>query len=229
MIIRRDTVASVSLYGRHYSFTRSNPSIQVLRHAVALDERRVGFQPNLCNNGLSSKDIRNFGPSSGYTMESLAQARLPDEDEIQDDFSDSEVPQEAGPHGSSGSLAPPTNTNTPSNAARPAGILKPSTGAQIKVRDMAYDQDEATEHQPGNDQEKEIVETNDAHNVGVRFDDELSPKNSYKEMWFAGCHSGLSCTSFQTYTYNCYQMSGVAPSVEVTGARISRTCPWAGW
>ena len=45
----RDTVCSVGLYPRTLPFTTSNTLVRTFRHALALDERRTKFQPNLWN------------------------------------------------------------------------------------------------------------------------------------------------------------------------------------
>jgi len=44
-----DTVSSVGWLWdpRHFQFTRENPCVKIVRHAVALDERRAYFRPNL--------------------------------------------------------------------------------------------------------------------------------------------------------------------------------------
>ena len=46
-IPRRDTVASVGLIPRKHPCTSVNYSVKCFRHALALDERRVRFRPNM--------------------------------------------------------------------------------------------------------------------------------------------------------------------------------------
>ena len=52
-----DTVASVIEHGRYgprlrsHAFTKTNPSVEVIRHAVAIDERRTMFRPQLWPEG----------------------------------------------------------------------------------------------------------------------------------------------------------------------------------
>ncbi len=41
----RDTVASVGLSSKTLPFYKSNPSIRLFRHALALDVRRIKFTP----------------------------------------------------------------------------------------------------------------------------------------------------------------------------------------
>jgi uncharacterized protein (DUF2235 family) len=51
-----DTVSSVGWLGhRHFQYTMNNPCVEVVRHAVALDERRTHFVQNLWGEG---KDVR---------------------------------------------------------------------------------------------------------------------------------------------------------------------------
>ena len=44
----RDTVASVGIVPRYLPFIHENTGIRYLRHALALDERRVKFLPQFC-------------------------------------------------------------------------------------------------------------------------------------------------------------------------------------
>ncbi len=44
----RDTVASVGLIPRYLPFVSENNGIRHLRHALALDERRIKFLPSYC-------------------------------------------------------------------------------------------------------------------------------------------------------------------------------------
>ena len=55
-----DTVASVSWAWERlkYSYTRTNTDVDVLRHAVSLDERRALFQPNLWGNTQRNQDAK---------------------------------------------------------------------------------------------------------------------------------------------------------------------------
>lgn len=53
----RDTVSSVGLIPRTLPFTMSNTAIRTFRHAVALDEHRVKFKPNLWR-WLTSEEVQ---------------------------------------------------------------------------------------------------------------------------------------------------------------------------
>lgn len=55
-----DTVASVSWAWERlrYGYTRTNPSVNVLRHAVSLDERRALFRPNLWGDEQPQQDAQ---------------------------------------------------------------------------------------------------------------------------------------------------------------------------
>ena len=49
LFFHRDTVNAVGLVPRRLPFTTSNKVVKTFRHAVALDERRAKFKPNLWN------------------------------------------------------------------------------------------------------------------------------------------------------------------------------------
>lgn len=55
-----DTVASVSWAWERlkYGYTRTNPAVDVLRHAVSLDERRALFRPNLWGDEQEGQDAQ---------------------------------------------------------------------------------------------------------------------------------------------------------------------------
>ncbi|KAG8957907.1 hypothetical protein FRC00_003314 [Tulasnella sp. 408] len=61
----RDTVASCGLFGRHLPFTASNHIIRVFRHALALDERRSKFKPNLWHRNAHSPEAAANDPDQG--------------------------------------------------------------------------------------------------------------------------------------------------------------------
>jgi hypothetical protein len=49
-------VQSVGVFPKHFPFSGSNNAIEVFRHALALDERRVKFFPSFCTSGGKRKD-----------------------------------------------------------------------------------------------------------------------------------------------------------------------------
>ena len=55
-----DTVSSIGWFRRpaHFPYTRRHPSIQNLRHAVALDERRAFYRQNLCEPVREAPEVR---------------------------------------------------------------------------------------------------------------------------------------------------------------------------
>lgn len=54
--ITRDTVASVGLIPRYLPFIAENNGIRHLRHALALDERRIKFLPNYCVDPVKNRE-----------------------------------------------------------------------------------------------------------------------------------------------------------------------------
>lgn len=70
----RDTVGSIGVFGGHLAFTRMNPSIVVLRHALALDERRTRYRPNPYVDKASRGGVRKGIPSVSerFNQEPLA-------------------------------------------------------------------------------------------------------------------------------------------------------------
>ncbi|BDC51211.1 hypothetical protein F183_A35270 [Bryobacterales bacterium F-183] len=77
-----DTVASVGLFPESFPSTRHNPSIEVVRHAVAIDEVRAKFRTNLFGDvpGQDRKEVWFPGVHSdvggGYTDPSLSNIAL---------------------------------------------------------------------------------------------------------------------------------------------------------
>jgi uncharacterized protein (DUF2235 family) len=54
-----DTVSSVGFVWKptHFPFTAANPSVNIIRHAVALDERRAFFRQNLFHRATAKQDL----------------------------------------------------------------------------------------------------------------------------------------------------------------------------
>lgn len=52
----RDTVASVGMIPRYLPFIAENNGISHLRHALALDERRIKFLPNYCVDPIKKRE-----------------------------------------------------------------------------------------------------------------------------------------------------------------------------
>ena len=75
----RDTVASVGFFPRYLPFVASNNGIKFLRHALAMDERRVKFLPSFVAGGRSdsSSVSPTDSPSGGATAQALPQEPMP--------------------------------------------------------------------------------------------------------------------------------------------------------
>ncbi len=54
----RDTVDSVGMIPRHVPFTKHNTCVKTFRHAMALDEHRVKFKPNLFDKVVNVETYR---------------------------------------------------------------------------------------------------------------------------------------------------------------------------
>lgn len=177
-------MASVGLFGRHFGFTRLNPGIKVLRHAVSLDERRVKFQPNLCKNNMAPKDDQDGGGVSGGTSESLADSRAatPGRATVQKDAGPG-----TGRHNPN--FASPMASGVQAAAKRCLGALYSSVKALARMRKGDQNAERATidvttEDSSSNSSEKPEPQNNPPEAVPLG--------NSHKEVWFAGCHSGRS-------------------------------------
>jgi len=72
-----DTVDSVGLIPKRLPFTASNTIVRTFRHAIALDERRGKFRPNLWNLPHSPKEPPREGRPSlpGYSLHSSGKER----------------------------------------------------------------------------------------------------------------------------------------------------------
>ncbi|OSD00889.1 hypothetical protein PYCCODRAFT_1436952 [Trametes coccinea BRFM310] len=72
-----DTVDSVGVIPRRLPFTSSNKSIRVFRHALALDERRARFQPNLFKRGSKADAQRGTRPGDMPRSDTEYATRVP--------------------------------------------------------------------------------------------------------------------------------------------------------
>ncbi|KAI6154269.1 hypothetical protein BKA82DRAFT_1006214 [Pisolithus tinctorius] len=68
-----DTVKSVGIIPRRLPFTRSNTMIRYFRHALALDEHRVRFEPNIYNRSTAAENALGVreGEKRRYTHSTL--------------------------------------------------------------------------------------------------------------------------------------------------------------
>lgn len=207
--MNRDTVGSVGLFGRHLGFTRSNPGIRTFRHAVALDERRRRFQPNLCGDGdaawslLNAQLGRKKAQEYSESLETLAITRSR-RNSTSDAFTRGRRNSIAIPPSRAGSihavteepevgqtLSPTSNlTRHPSLRRRPSGtgatfghLSAPREALQRSrsFSDLPRLNSVFTSQESPN--EKAVPEPDSSS-------DEHSRTEAYKEVWFAGCHSG---------------------------------------
>lgn len=164
-------MASVGFFGRHLGFTRSNPGVEIFRHAVALDERRVKFLPSLCR----------ADPKPG---------------EEQDSRSKSRKTTESTPWDTQRRQTPPSRILADSeDVASPTSSREDTPYTKQKVRVIASSQTEVVE----------LIQMIQKAARFVEHEQESSgqspPEDGYREVWFAGCHSGELTTPFMIHTH----------------------------
>lgn len=72
LTLLRDTVDSVGLIPKHVPFTKKNTCVKTFRHAIALDEHRVKFKPNLFGEKAMMEN-RDFDLESDFTYTPIGQ------------------------------------------------------------------------------------------------------------------------------------------------------------
>lgn len=175
-------MASVGLFGRHYGYTRSNPNIKIFRHALALDERRGKFLPSPCIDPLSQSDESTKDSRLDVTTESR---------KLWLEEKKAEAPAGLLPQDNS-RLAPPTGEAEPTT---PGQTLQANhTDDDITVTVVSHVQDGSREELSGQVQDgaEEGASNNGQGNETVVGEELETHANiaRYKEVWFAGCHSG---------------------------------------
>lgn len=194
-------MASVGLFGRHFGFTRHNPGIKIFRHAVALDERRIKFLPSLCRETRESRELQESGSKRRgtesvwfATRRRQASPSKPFKNEGRRDTQSSDA-------------VATTNTQTSEDVVSPTLNHEDSPGNKNRVRNTMSSQ-------------FEVTVLTQAIQKKVRFvgekqesSEDSPPGDGYREVWFAGCHSGESTTPFQTRTHDnvsrCWRWKGL--------------------
>ncbi|KAL1749316.1 hypothetical protein HDZ31DRAFT_27923 [Schizophyllum fasciatum] len=167
-----DTVASVGIIPKRLPFTLSNTHIRYFRHALALDEHRVRFQPSFYIRP-KQKDVRREGGQNaeGGAGSSQGHART-----LSMASTDTRVDSPKGKHA--------TFDDRPGEGASTNG--KTNGNGKDKNGDKDNDKDKTDD----TDKDKKRKGSN-LRKMERKYDDGGKYITDVQEVWFAGCHSDV--------------------------------------